>query len=133
MEILTACLCDSAADYNGKLCILGAFDTIQVRSLPAVHPACSIALRLLLKEADIGRHRIQLGLIGPDGQDILPSGKISIDFNVPGMPENSFFLSSNCVLNLQGLVLPAAAPYSFDVRVDGNILARVPLQVIKAG
>lgn len=133
MEILTACLCDSAADYNGKLCILGAFDTIQVRSLPAVHPTCSIALRMLLKEADVGQHRIQLGLIDPDGRDMLPAGKISIDFNVPGMPENSFFLSSNCVLNLQGLVLPAAAPYSFDVRVDGNILARIPLQVVKAG
>jgi hypothetical protein len=35
------------------------------------------------------------------------------------------------VLNLQGLVLPAAAQYSFDVRVDGNILARIPLQVVK--
>jgi len=131
MEILTACLCDSAADYNGKLCILGAFDTIQARALPAVHPACSIALRFLIKEGDVGAHRIQLGLIDPDGRDILPAGKISIDFNVAGIPENSFFLSSNCVLNLQGLVLPAAAPYSFDVRVDGNILARIPLQVLQ--
>ena len=133
MDILTACLCDSAADYNGKLCILGAFDTIQARTLPAVHPACSIALRFLMKEADVGAHRIQLGLIDPDGRDLLPAGKISIDFTVGAMPENSFFLSSNCVLNLQGLVLPAAAPYSFDVRVDGKIMARIPLQVLKVG
>jgi hypothetical protein len=131
MEILTACLCDSAADYNGKLCILGAFDTIQARQLPAVHPFCSIALRFLLKEPDIGSHQIQLGLIDPDGRDLLPAGKISINFNVPGIPEQSFFCSSNCVLNLQGLVLPAAAQYSFDVRVDGAILARIPLQVVK--
>jgi hypothetical protein len=131
MEILTACLCDSAADYNGKLCILGAFDTIQVKSLPAVHPSCSVALRFLLKEPDVGSHRIQLGLIDADGRDLLPSGKISIDFTVPGIPEQSFFLSSNCVLNMQGLVLPAAAPYSFDVKVDGQILARIPLQVLK--
>jgi len=132
MQILTVCLCDSAADYNGKLCILGAFDSIQARTLPAVHPSCSVALRFLLKEADVGPHRIQLGLIDPDGRDILPAGKISIDFTVPGIPEQSFFLSSNCVLNLQGLVLPVAGQYSFDVRVDGEIMARVPLQVLKA-
>ena len=131
MEILTACLCDSAADYNGKLCILGAFDTIQARALPAVHPACSIALRFLIKEADLGSHRIQLSLIDPDGRDLLPAGKINIDFNVPAMPEQSFFLSSNCVINLQGLMLPVAAPYSFDIGVDGKILARIPLQVLK--
>ena len=131
MEILTACLCDSAADYNGKLCILGAFDTIQTRQLPTTHPFCSVALRILLKDADVGAHRIQLGLIDSDGKDLLPTGRISIDFNVPVIPEQSFFMSSNCVLNLQGLVLPAATQYSFDVSVDGAILARIPLQVIK--
>ena len=131
MEILTACLCDSAADYQGKLCILGAFDTIRTRQLPTVHPFCSVALRILLKDADLGSHRIQLGLIDPDGKDILPTGRISIDFNVPPIPEQSFFLSSNCVLNLQGLVLPSASQYSFDVTIDGKIHARIPLQVIK--
>jgi uncharacterized protein DUF6941 len=131
MEILTACLCDSAADYNGKLCILGAFDTIQTRQLPTVHPFCSVALRLLLKDGDQGAHKIQVGLIDQDGRDLLPSGKISIDFTVPPIPEQSFFMSSNCVLNLQGLILPAATQYSFDVTVDGSLIARIPLQVIK--
>jgi hypothetical protein len=131
MEILTACLCDSAADYNGKLCILGAFDTIQTRQVPTIHPFCSVALRILLKEADKGAHKIQLGLIDSDGKDLLPSGKISIDFSVPAMPEQSFFMSSNCVLNMQGLVFPTASQYSFDVTVDDSILARIPLQVIK--
>ena len=131
MEILTACLCDSAADYNGKLCILGAFDTIQARELPAVHPFCSVALRFLLKEADLGQHRIRLGMIDPDGRDLLPAGKVALDLNVTAIPEHSFFVSSNCVLNLQGLVLPAAGQYSFDVRVDSAILARIPMQVLK--
>jgi len=131
MEVLTACLCDSAADYNGKLCILGAFDTIHARQLPMIHPACSVALRFLLREADRGTHRIEVNLIDPDGKQILPNGKIGIDIHVPPLPEKSFFMSSNCVLNLQGLVLPTATQYSFDVSVDGAILARIPLQVIK--
>jgi hypothetical protein len=132
MEILTACLCDSAADYNGKLCILGAFDTIQARQLPNVHPHCSVAIRMLLKDADRGPHKIVVGLIDSDGKELLPAGKISIDFQVPPLPENAFFISSNVVLNLQGLLLPAVSQYSFDVTIDGVIRARIPLQVVKA-
>jgi hypothetical protein len=131
MEILTACLCDSAADYNGKLCILGAFDTIQVRQLPYVHPHCSVAIRMLLKDPDQGSHKIVVGLIDSDGKELLPAGKIGIDFQVPPMPGNAFFISSNVVLNLQGLMLPSASQYSFDVSIDGRIHARIPLQVVR--
>ena len=50
MELISASLCDFASDYQGKLCVLGAFDTIGAKQYPAVHPQCSVALRLLLRE-----------------------------------------------------------------------------------
>ena len=131
MEVLTACLCDSAADYNGKLCILGAFDTIQARQLPTVHPSCSVALRFLLREGDRGPHKIEVGLIDPDGRQLLPKGPIGIEIMVPPLPGQSFFMSSNCVLNLQGLTFPTASQYSFDVSVDGGLMVRIPVQVIR--
>ena len=34
MEIQIAALCDSAADYGGKLCVIGTFDTIVAQSFP---------------------------------------------------------------------------------------------------
>ena len=46
MNIQVAVLCDAATDDNGKLNLLGAFDTIYTQQLPAVHPQCSIALRV---------------------------------------------------------------------------------------
>ena len=41
MNIQVAVLCDAATDDNGKLNLLGAFDTIYTQQLPAVHPQCS--------------------------------------------------------------------------------------------
>ena len=41
---------------NGKLNLLGAFDTIYTQQLPAVHPQCSIALRLTFGHEDEGAH-----------------------------------------------------------------------------
>jgi hypothetical protein len=131
MEILSISLCDSAADYNGKLCILGAFDTIAARELPAVHPFCALAIRFISRPGDEGKHQLKVRLIDSDGRDILPMNAVKIDFTLPPIPEKTFFVSNNCVLNLQGLVLPAVAQYSFDVYVDEAIVARLPMQVIK--
>lgn len=131
MQILAACLCDSAADYQGKLCILGAFDTIMAPKIPCVHPNCAIALRFLSRSGDEGPHQIRLALIDPDGRDVLPSGAIKIDFKLPPLPESSFFSSNNVVLNLQGISLQAYAAYSFDIYFDGEIATRIPLQVIR--
>ena len=40
MELLTSVICDSASDYGGKLCILGAFDTVWSTKFPNQHPHC---------------------------------------------------------------------------------------------
>ena len=129
MEILTAVLCDSAADYHGKLCILGAFDTIAAPRFPTVHPQCSVAVRLLCKDGDVGKHSLQIIPIDPDGKNILPGGTPRWDFELHKIPEETFFLSRNFVLNFQGLVFQKPAQYSFDITLDSNIIARIPLQV----
>ena len=131
MQILAACLCDFAADYQGKLCILGAFDTIATAKVPSVHPTCAIAIRFLSRAGDEGPHQIRLALIDPDGRDLLPSGAIKIDFTLAPPADPTFFTSHNVVLNLQGITLNAYAIYSFDIYFDGEIAVRVPLQVIK--
>ena len=80
MEVQAAVLCDSAADYRGKLCILGTFDTILASKLP----------------------------------------------------ENVFFYSQNLIFNLQQIKFERPGQYSIDVLLDGDIVARVPLQVVQA-
>lgn len=127
MEIQAAVLCDSATDYRGKLCILGTFDTIITPSLPSTHPHCSIALRIVFRDADEGVHRLKLRLINEDGQNILPN--IEPEMHVK-LPENVFFYSRNLIFNLQQIKFEQAGLYSIDVIIDETIVARIPLQVV---
>src|SRR5207302_10994343 len=72
MEIQVAALCDSAVDYGGKLCLLGAFDTIIAGQVPAVHPQCSVALRLGFRKEEEGQHAVRVNFIDEDGRSIVP-------------------------------------------------------------
>jgi len=131
MQALAAILCDSAADYQGKLCVLGAFDSIYAGKFPAVHPHCALAIRLLFKPEEEGVHEMKITLIDSDGKNVLPdAGGPTIRFEVQEIPDDTFFLSRNFVLDLNGLPLPKAGQYSFDISIAGKIIARVPLQAM---
>src|SRR5678810_1304897 len=78
MNIQVAVLCDAATDDNGKLNLLGAFDTIFTQQLPAIHPQCSIALRITFGNEDEGNHQIKLNFVDADGQAIMPSMELPV-------------------------------------------------------
>jgi len=127
MDIQAAVLCDSATDYRGKLCILGTFDTIVTPSLPSVHPHCSIAIRIVFRDADEGSHKLKLRLINEDGVNILPN--IEPELHVK-MPENVYFYSRNMIFNLQQIRFEQAGLYSIDIMIDDQMASRIPLQVV---
>ena len=60
MTIQLAVLCDAATDYNGKLNILGTFDTIFAQQFPAAHPQCSVALRVSYTKMEEGNHTLKI-------------------------------------------------------------------------
>ena len=131
MEVLTAVLCDSAVDYNGKLCILGAFDTIWYARFPATRPHCALAMRFLFRDDDVGEHRFEVHFVDADGRNALPRGPLDIKIEIGEIPEPIYFVSRNFVLNLRGLPFKETAQYSFDVRIDEQIIERIPLQVLQ--
>ncbi len=127
MELQIAALCDSAVDYQGKLCLLGAFDTIMAASLPAVHPQCSVALRLVFRKEEEGSHAVVLSFMNEDGQPIVPPIRTVMEVLLPG---DCYFSSRNMVLNLQGLKFEAAGQYSIELAIDGRGITSIPLQVV---
>ena len=52
MDIQVAVLCDAATDYKGKLNLLGTFNSVYTRELPANYPQCSIVLRVVFKPVE---------------------------------------------------------------------------------
>ncbi len=127
MNIQVAVLCDAATDDNGKLNLLGAFDTIYTRQLPAVHPQCSIALRVTFFGGDEGKHQLRINFVDADGRSIM-SGLPPIPVEV-ALPDDLHFGTRNFIVNIQQLKFANPGLYSIDVTFDSQSLVSIPLMV----
>lgn len=127
MTVLLATLCDSAADYQGKLSLLGAFDTLCARELPVVHPQCALALRLNYTLEEAGTHHLSITCYDPENRECLPPFQQQIDvaFPSPFLP----FVTRNIVLNMQRVKFERSGLHRFVVQSDGDTLITIPLRV----
>ncbi len=128
MDVQVATLCDSAADYNGKLCVLGAFDTIFARSFPVVHPQCAIALRICFRPDDAAALHFRISIIDADGKDVIPAIEPTVEVKVP---PDTVFMTRNLVMNLQRLKFQQAGQFSVDITCEGRMVARIPMRVLE--
>ena len=126
MNVQVAVLCDAATDENGKMNLLGAFDTIYAQQLPAVHPQCAVALRVTFAANDEGQRKLKLNFINADGHAIMPAIEVPV---VVALPEDAHFLTRNFIVNIQQLKFAEAGLYSVDVRLDDKSQASIPLLV----
>jgi len=127
MNIQVAVLCDAATDDNGKLNLLGAFDTIYARELPAEHPQCSVALRMTFSSGDEGKHELRLNFVDADGRSIMPDFP-TIPVEVV-LPDEVHFCTRNFIVNFQRLRFEEAGLYSVDISLDSHPQASIPLLV----
>jgi hypothetical protein len=126
MNVQVAILCDAATEDNGKLNLLGAFDTIYAQQLPAIHPQCAVALRVTFPGGDEGQHKLTLTFINADGRPVMPAMEIPVTV---ALPEDVHFVTRNFVVNIQQLKFAEVGLYSVDILMDGRSLASIPLQV----
>ena len=126
MNIQAAVLCDAATDDNGKLNLLGAFDTIYTPQMPAVHLQCFVALRVTFQPGDEGTRKLTLNFINADGRSIMQA----IELPVPvTLPDDAHFLTRNFIVNIQQLKFEEPGLYSVDVRLDDESQTSIPLLV----
>jgi Family of unknown function (DUF6941) len=126
VNVQVAILCDAATDDNGKLNLLGAFDTIYAQQLPTIHPQCAVALRVTFVAGDEGQRKLALNFINADGRPIMPPMEIPVPVV---LPEDVHFVTRNLIVSIQQLKFVEAGLYSVDVLLDGQPLASIPLQV----
>jgi len=127
MNIQVAVLCDAATDDNGKLNLLGAFDTIYTPQLPATHPQCSIALRVTFSSGDEGKHTLRLNFVDADGHSIMPDFP-PIPVEVV-LPDDMHFGTRNFIVNIQQLKFENPGLYSIDISLDDQPQSSIPLLV----
>lgn len=126
MKVEVFTLCDAAADYQGRLSILGIFNFFFAKDLPASHPHCAVALRLRLIKAEEGKHSLILHIVDEDGTLIIPA--LNGEFGVK-LPENERAGTVNLVLNLQGLSFNHLGEYAINLVIDGQEIGSIPFWV----
>ena len=126
MDIQVAVLCDAATDYKGKLNLLGTFNSVHTRELPANYPQCSIVLRVVFKLVEEGSHKLRINFVDEDGKFVMPSIELPFDVKVP---ENDSFTYRNFILNIQRLKFEKFGQHAFDIAIDGRQEASIPLEV----
>lgn len=126
MDIEAFLLCDAATEQQGKLNILGAYDHIWAKQLPAKHPFCSIATRVRFEKIEEGHHSVRIQIIDEDGNSISPKleGNVFVQAG-PGFDTSV----ANLILNIQGLEFKQYGRYQIDLAIDDNIQASLPLRV----
>jgi hypothetical protein len=128
MEVDLALLADAATiDGAGKLNIIGIFDRLSTSAFPTRHPRMSMVLRFSAGIHEVGKHEVGISLRAPDGHEVMRiDGEMNLSSGPRGVADGILVPH---ILNMDGLIFPVGGRYAFDVRVDGEHHASIPLTV----
>lgn len=124
MKVELFALCDFAADYGGKLSVVGIFDSIFAKQMPAVHAHCCLAVKLRFEKIEEGQKRVRLSISDDDGKAVLPPMEIPINV---AMPPDARTNTIQVVANIAGMKIESFGEYSIDLALDGRHEASIPL------
>lgn len=124
MHLDFAVLADYALiDQHGKLSVLGLFQNVWLSGFPAVHPRTHLVLRVRGRRTEIGTHMIRIRFIDEEGTEHL-GGEGTVEFGEP--PAGVIEMEAGAVLVFD-VPLPHPGTYWFEITIDGEAAARVPL------
>lgn len=127
MNTELAFLCDSATDDRGKLHALGiGIDSVQGDSLPLTHPRFIIVCVVNYSAAEAGDKRMGIRLLDPDARDNITPIEQGITFSPR---EGVVDAKARIIVEVNNVTFNSAGPHAFHVVIDGNEMARLPLNV----
>lgn len=112
-------------DQSGKLSVLGIFQHIWVQQFPAMHPRLHLVLRLKGKRTEVGEHAVQIRLLDEEGSESL-GGSGNVTFAEP--PAGVTEIEAGAILVFD-VPFPHAGVYRFEITIDGEQKAAVPVTV----
>jgi hypothetical protein len=127
MRVKLALLADySNVSREGKLNILGIFDTIYARTFPTTHPHMQLVIRLEADFEEAGTTRqVEVQFQAQDGTGLfrLPAA-LTIQRGEAGEP-----VRADHILTLTNVTFQEPGRYAFHIVVDGRVDTTVPLRV----
>lgn len=124
MKIDLFVACDYAADYAGKLTLVGIFDSLGATQLPVLHPQLCVAVKLRFDDTEAGPKRARFSLSDADGREVLQP--LDMPIAAPPAAETSFSIV-NIVMNISAVRFDRYGEHSLDLAIDGAHVASAPL------
>ncbi len=117
MEITLAVCCDAAnVSREGKLNLLGIFNSIHAAEFPCTHPHLALVLRVEARLGEEGTYPLEIRLVDEDGQQLFHiNGQLSLQGAEPGRP-----MTAQTIMDINNLQLPRPGTYAFEVHLDGR-------------
>lgn len=124
MDFEVFSLCDAANDSNGKLNMLGAFDTITAKKLPSSHPVLNVAVRIRFYSEEYGDHMLSCE-IKDTKNNVIASLFDKYHFSVSNKEEESVI--ANFIATVVMLEFKEYGRHIVSFSVDGNVVKEIPL------
>jgi hypothetical protein len=126
LDIFT--LCDAATVSAGKMNVLGSFDTIRAREVPARNAACALAVKMRFDRIESGQKQLRITFMDADGKEVMPTIEMAIQTSAKTKFSTS---TANAVVNIQSLKLERFGEYSIHLAIDGRLEGQTPLYVVQ--
>lgn len=129
MEIVLATLADCANTSNdGKLNLMGLFDTIYAATVPVTHPSMQLVLRIRAEPAEIGRqHELEIRCMDADGGELF---KVKGGFSVQAAPGRA--ATFNHVVGINQLTFEKFGGHTFSIFINRDLKQTLELDLAKA-
>ncbi len=130
MDVSLALLADYAnVTRDGKLNIMGVFDTIFAEQFPAVHPQMQLVVRLEANPAEAGsRKKLEIKLMTEDGRLLFAIGtELGFEVKDPTKPLGEM-LKSDHIIGLQNVRFEQPGDYQIVILVNEETKKTVPLK-----
>jgi hypothetical protein len=119
-------MCETAQEFEGRLNLLGTFESIKVQDVPLVLPLLTVAIRLRFWSDEEGMHRCSLRLIDADGQPMFEP--LDTTFMVRPVDANPSGIT-NIIAKLQNVPFERSGEYGMDLYLDDNLEASLPFRI----
>ena len=130
MRVRIAALADYASISLGeKLNILGIFSNIMATAEPIVHPQMQLVVQMEFEASEAGNKTVRVVLNDDDGRQVLELGGEMVvprAANFQPVTVNQIFVFNNATF-------PKFGGYEFQVLVNDDVRAEIPLTVVQAG
>ncbi|MDD9955516.1 MAG: hypothetical protein OXP68_04785 [Anaerolineaceae bacterium] len=128
MELRIFLLADFANESAGKLNVIGAFNTINARQFPAIHPAMYLVAKIAaeLGEFEVER-KINVLHFDEDGKELM---KMEGTFAFP-KPQPGHSSEGTFIFGIRDMKFDKPSRHEFRLLVDNHLLGVVPLEIVQ--